>query len=157
MLQAQEASSVRRGEGEALWWFGALAEIKATGADTAGQLTLVEITCAPGYEGVPHVHHREDEGFWILEGEVTLEVAGETIEMVTGDYAFGPRDIPHSFKVGDTGCRMLFIFTPAGIEDFIRKTSEPAQSRATPPPSQQAPDIEELKELAKEYGAEILL
>ncbi|MBA2724696.1 MAG: hypothetical protein H0U53_01795, partial [Actinobacteria bacterium] len=52
MLRALEVASVGNGDGEARWWFGALAEIKATAADTGGQFTLVEVTCGPGYEGV---------------------------------------------------------------------------------------------------------
>ena len=74
--------AVRKDEGEARWWFGSLAEIKATAADTGGQMTIVEVTEAPGTEAPLHVHHRDDEGFWILEGEVTFEVGDETIKAV---------------------------------------------------------------------------
>src|SRR5215217_7012851 len=99
--QALEPGAIRRDEGEARWWFGALAEIKATAADTGGQMTLVEVTEHPGAEAPLHVHHRDDEAFWILEGEVTIEVGDQTIEASAGDYVFGPRDIPHRFTVGD--------------------------------------------------------
>ena len=61
--------AVRSDEGEARWWFGSLAVIKATAADTGGQFTIVEVTEPPGAEAPLHVHHREDEAFWILEGE----------------------------------------------------------------------------------------
>jgi mannose-6-phosphate isomerase-like protein (cupin superfamily) len=64
--------------------------IKATATDTGGQMTIVEITEAPGAEAPLHVHHREDEAFWILDGDVTLEVGDTTIEAHAGDYAFGP-------------------------------------------------------------------
>lgn len=67
--------AVPGGEGEARWWFGALAVIKATSADTGGQMTIVEVTEAPGAEAPLHVHHREDEAFWILEGDVPSESA----------------------------------------------------------------------------------
>jgi quercetin dioxygenase-like cupin family protein len=98
---------VRGNEGEARWWFGALAELKATAADTGGQMTIVEVTEPPGAEAPLHVHHRDDEGFWILEGDVTFEVGDTTIEASAGDYVFGPRNIPHRFTVGANGCRML--------------------------------------------------
>ena len=111
------------------WWFGALAEIKAGAADTGGQMTIIEVTEHPGAEAPLHVHHRDDEGFWILEGDVTFEVGDTTIEASAGDYVFGPRDIPHRFTVGDRGCRMLFILMPGGIEDLIQVTSEPAPTR----------------------------
>lgn len=151
-----KTAAVAGGEGEARWWFGALAEIKATAADTGGQFTLVEITCGGGYEGVRHVHHREDEGFWILEGDVTLDIGGTVIEATAGDYAFGPRDIPHSFTAGDNGCRMLFILTPGGFEDLVMATSEPAQSRTVPPPPEQMPDMDKLQAVVARFGGEIL-
>src|SRR5512132_537272 len=125
-MQALEPLAVRKDEGEARWWFGALAEFKATAADTGGQMTIVEVTEHPGAEAPLHVH----------DGDVTFEVGGETIEASAGDYVFGPRGIPHRFTVGDRGCRMLFILVPGGIEDVIRATSEPAASRTLPPPSE---------------------
>lgn len=157
---ALEPLAVRKDEGEARWWFGALAEIKATAADTGGQMTIVEVTEHPGAEAPLHVHRRDDEGFWILEGEVTFEVGDETIEASAGDYVFGPRDIPHRFTVGDRGCRMLFVLVPGGIEDVIRATSEPAPSRTLPPPPEAEPtpeEIEGLKAIVKEHGYELLV
>jgi quercetin dioxygenase-like cupin family protein len=159
-MQMPEPLAVRKDEGEARWWFGALAEIKATAADTGGQMTIVEVTEHPGAEAPLHVHHRDDEGFWILEGEVTFEVGDQTIEATAGDYVFGPRDIPHRFTVGDRGCRMLFILVPGGIEDVIRATSEPAPSRTLPPPPDAEPTAEEidgLKAIVKEHGYELLV
>lgn len=154
--QALKPVAVPTDEGEARWWFGSLAVIKATAADTGGQMTIVEITEAPGTEAPLHVHHREDEGFWILEGDVTFEVGDTTIEAHTGDYVFGPRDIPHRYTVGDAGCRMLFIFTPGGFEDVVIGMSEPAGSRILPPPSEEEPDWERIAAVAKEHGAELL-
>ncbi|MBA2357299.1 MAG: quercetin 2,3-dioxygenase, partial [Actinobacteria bacterium] len=131
-VKTLEPRAVRRNEGEARWWLGALAEIKATAADTGGLMTIIEVTEPPGSEAPLHVHHRDDEGFWVLEGDVTFEVGDTTIEATAGDYVFGPRDIPHRFTVGEEGCRMLFILVPGGIEDVVRATSEPAPSRTLP-------------------------
>ena len=157
--QRLDPAVVRSNEGEARWWFGALAEIKATAADTGGQMTIVEVTEHPGAEAPLHVHYRDDEGFWVLEGDVTFEVGDQTIAASAGDYVFGPRDIPHRFTVGDQGCRMLFILVPGGIEDLIRATSEPAPSRTLPPPPEAEPTPEEmegLKAVIKEHGYELL-
>ena len=125
-MQTLEPLAVREDEGEARWWFGALAEIKATGADTGGQMSIVEVTEHPGAEAPLHVHHRDDEAFWILEGEVTFEVGGETIEASAGDYVFGPRDIPHRFTVGENGCRML--------SSWSRAASRASSGRPASPP-----------------------
>jgi quercetin dioxygenase-like cupin family protein len=152
-----DAVAVATGAGEARWWFGALAEIKATAADTGGQFTLVEVTCPPGYQGVRHVHHSEDEAFWLLAGDMDLEVGGNQIEMHAGDYAFGPRDIPHSFSAGNVGCRVLFILTPGGFEGLIMATSMPAEARTVPPPSDEKPDIARLQEIVARFGGEILV
>lgn len=149
-----DAVAVPAGGGEAIWWFGGLAEIKATAADTGGLMTIVEITEPPGMEGPLHVHHREDEAFWILEGDVTIEVGDTVIECHAGDYAFGPRDIPHRYTVGDAGCRMLYIMTPGGFEGLIRDMGERAQSRTLPPPSE--PDMAHVAAVAEAYGCELL-
>jgi len=148
---------VGKDEGEARWWFGSLAVIKTTAADTGGQLTLVEVTEPPGYEAPLHVHHHDDEGFWVLEGDVTFQIGDMTIEAHEGDYAFGPRDIPHRYTVGDAGCRLLFIMVPGGLEDVLRATSEPAPSRTIPPPPEEPPDIDRLKEIVASHGYELLV
>ena len=148
--------AVAKDEGEARWWLGSLVVIKATAADTGGQMTIVEVTEPPGAEAPLHVHHRKDEGFWLLEGDVTFEVGDTTIEAHAGDYVFGPRDILHRFTVGSAGCRMLFIMTPGGFEDFVIATSEPARSRILPPPSEEEADFERIAAIAKAHGGELL-
>ena len=154
--QGLQPVAVGKDEGDARWWFGGLAVIKATAADTGGQMSIIEITEAPGAEAPLHVHHREDEGFWLLEGSATFEVGDTKIEAEAGDYLFGPRDIPHRYTVGPAGCRMLFIMTPGGFEDFVIATSEPAAARTLPPPSEEEPDFERLAAIAREYGGELL-
>lgn len=149
-------TAVGSGEGEARWWFGQLAIIRATAADTAGQFTLVEVTCAPGYEAPLHVHHQEDEAFWVLEGSLTLQIGESTIEAAAGDYAFGPREIPHRYTVGDDGCRMLFLVTPGGFEGLVRDMSEPAGARTLPPPSDAEPDMEQIRAIAMRHNCELL-
>ena len=159
-MTALDPLAVASEEGEARWWFGSLAVIKTTAAETGGQLTIIDVTNPPGWEAPLHVHHRDDEGFWILEGSATLEVGDTTIEVGAGDYAFGPRNVPHRYTVGDSGCRMLFIMVPGGMEEVIRATSEPALSRTLPPPPEAEPTPEEaerLKAIVKEHGYELLV
>jgi quercetin dioxygenase-like cupin family protein len=151
-------ATTRRGEGEARWWLGGLAEIKATAEQTGGLLSLIEITEPPNAAAPLHVHHREDEGFWILEGDVTFEVGDATIEATAGDFAFGPRGIPHGYTVGDAGCRMLFIMTPGGFEDLVREMSVPARARTLPPApdEDEEPDWEHVAAVARAHGCELL-
>ena len=155
-LQTLPPTATRRGEGEARWWLGALAEITVTAADTGGLLSIVEMTEPPGAEAPLHVHYREDESFYVIEGDVTVEVGETRIELGPGDYAFGPRGVPHRFTVGDAGCRMLFIMTPGGFEKLVREMSVPAESRTVPPPTDEDPDYEHIAAVAKANGCELL-
>ena len=146
----------RLGEGEARWWFDCLAEIKLTAEQTGGLLSIVEITEPPHAAAPLHVHHREDESFWILEGDVTFEVGDATIEAHAGDFAFGPRGVPHRYTVGDAGCRMLFIMTPGGFENLVRDMSVPARARTLPPPPDAEPDWDHVTAVARANECELL-
>jgi len=154
--QPPEPLVVRDDEGEALWWFEALAMLRATAADTGGLMTIVEVNEPPGHEAPLHVHHREDEAFYIFEGSATIHVGDDSFEVGPGDYAFGPRDIPHRYSIGDDGCRMLFICTPGGFENLVRGMSVPAASRTLPPPSDEEPDWAHVAAVAEANGCELL-
>ena len=151
--------ATRAAEGEALWWLGGLAEIKVTGEQTGGLLSVLEIHEPPNPDGlVPpfHVHHREDEGFWMLEGSATFDIGDETIEASAGDFLWGPRDVPHRYSPGPDGCRLLFIMTPGGFENLVRAMSVPARERALPSGPLEEPDGERVDAVAREHGAEML-
>jgi mannose-6-phosphate isomerase-like protein (cupin superfamily) len=154
--QPLEPLVVRKDEGEARWWFDALTVIRATAADTGGLMTIVDVTEPPGHEAPLHVHHREDEAFYILEGSATIYVGDQSFEVGPGDYAFGPRDIPHRYSIGDEGCRMLFICTPGGFENLVRNMSVPAERRTLPPPSDEEPDWERVAAVAEAGGCELV-
>jgi mannose-6-phosphate isomerase-like protein (cupin superfamily) len=92
---AARAFELKEGEGEARWWLGvSLATIKATGKETGGHYTLVEVLEPEGEEAPLHVHHREDEAFWVLEGALTFEVGEETIKASPGSFVLGPQGYP---------------------------------------------------------------
>jgi mannose-6-phosphate isomerase-like protein (cupin superfamily) len=140
--------------GQQRWFFGMLAEVKASAADTAGQYSLLEITAPAGLQTPLHVHYNEDEGFYVLEGSVTIEVGDETVELSSGQHAFGPRNIPHRFTVGPDGARMLWVLTPGGFEDFVEEASVPAEAPTVPPPSVLPP--ENVAEIVLRHGNELL-
>jgi len=157
---ALDPVAVSRGEGEARWWSDGLAVVKATAADTGGQMTILEITEPPDAKAPLHVHHTEEEAFWILDGSATFEVGGQTIEARAGDYVFGPLDIPHRYTTGPGGCRMLFIFTPGGFEELLRAVSRPAQNRSLPPAGDDTPpsdeDMQRMLAAIQTHGCELL-
>ena len=89
---------------------------------------------APRGSGSPlHVHHNEDEWFYVLEGELTIWVAGQTVIAPAGSFVFGPRDIPHTFIVSSDEARFLLVTQPAGFEGFIRTLGAPAPVAEIPP------------------------
>ena len=164
ILNAQREAASRTfshepGEGEAWWWLGMLATLKATGEQTGGRFSVVEILAPDGYEAILHVHHQEDEGFYILEGELTFYVGEQTIKAHPGSYLFGPKDVPHGFTVDSGPAKLLFVFSPAGLEGLIREMGEAARSLAVPPQPEEPPDeaeMERMAAIATRYGAEIL-
>jgi hypothetical protein len=92
----------------------------------------------------------------VLEGSVTIYVGDERVDARAGDFAWGLRDVPHRYKVGPDGCRMLFICTPGGFEKLVRDMSEPAGSLTLPPASDEEPDWELVAKVAADNGCELL-
>lgn len=153
-MQSDSITAPSLKPGNARWFFGMLAQIRATAAETDGAYSVVEVTAPAGLAAPLHVHHREDEGFLVLEGSVTLFVGDERIEATAGDFALGPREVPHRFDIGPEGARMLWILTPAGFEDLVEAASVPAEA-LTIPPADVAPP-EDAAEIVARFGNEIL-
>lgn len=142
-------------EGPAIWAMGFLARLKATGAQTGGAFSLVDELCPPGYATPFHIHHAEDEAFYILEGEVTIFCGDQRIKAGPGTYVYGPREIPHGFRIeGTQPGRLLILATPSGFDQFITESGEPAPALTLPPA---APlDLEKLNAAAAKYQIELL-
>ena len=140
-------------QGEAYWWFGQLGEIKATAEQTGGAYTLVEITVGPGYGTPLHVHHGEDEGFLMIDGETTFEVGDQVVQAGPGDFLFGPREIPHRWST-ETGARLLYLLSPGGFEALIRDVGVPAGERTVPPADLVPPA--DAADIVARHGNEIL-
>ena len=136
------------------WFFGMLAETKASSAETDGRYTIMEITAPAGHQVPLHVHYGEDEGFYCVEGSVTIEVGDAVVELGPGEHAFGPRDIPHRFTVGVDGARMIWVLTPGGFDEFVADVSVPAETPTVPPPSVVPP--ENAAEIVLRHGMELL-
>ena len=143
------------GEGEAIWFQPNRMEIKATAASTGGAYGLVESWVAAGHSPPLHVHHREDEAFFVLAGRVRFAAGGREIVAGPGSYVFLPRGVPHTFIVeGEQDAHMLTLISPGGGERFFLEAGRPPQGPGLPPPG--PPDIARLRELAPKYGHEIL-
>jgi quercetin dioxygenase-like cupin family protein len=130
----------------------------ATGEDTNGKYALIEALVGPGGGPPPHVHSREEEGFYILEGEITFTINGERIVATAGMFANMRVGTPHSFKNESTKpAKMLVSVAPAGLEKMFTEIGVPLAEGATTalPPTRE--DIEKLLAIAPKYGIEIRL
>jgi len=137
-------------EGEALWWFDGLAMLKVTGEQSGGQFSLIEMLYPAGAIVPRHVHHREDELFYLIEGELEMRVGERQISAKPGTTIFAPRNIPHSFQVGaNAPVHYLILYTPAGFEGFIRDTSRPAATLTLPPPPDAPPTPEQIQAIGE--------
>src|SRR5881396_4276189 len=148
--------ALHQDEGESLWFLGVLATIKASSETTDGRVAVIEHLAPQGAGSPLHVHHNEDEWFYVTEGELSFWVGGRLIDATQGSFVYGPRGIPHTFTVTSSQARFLLVTEPAGFERFMRALSEPAQSLTLPPATTPPPDPERMTAIASEYGIEIL-
>ena len=136
-----------------VWYNGALMTFLATSEDTHGQFALIEAVGRRGSDAPPHIHHREDEIFYILEGEVVVSVGDRTIKGTPGTMIFLPRDVRHSFTIESEHARMLILVTPAGLEGWFKEFSVPAQAMTLPPANEPGyQDVQRMLEAAPRYG-----
>jgi quercetin dioxygenase-like cupin family protein len=144
------------GDGESRWFLGALTTIKASAETTAGRVAVTENWAPRGHGSPLHVHHNEDEWFYVLSGELTFWVDGQVTRAGAGSFVYGPRDVPHTFAVTSDEARFLLVVEPAAFESFLLELSEPAQSATLPPASVVPPAPEAMVAAAAGYGLEIL-
>src|ERR1700677_3893516 len=113
-------------EGRTIAVVGDVYRFLATGDDTNGKYAIWEAIVPPGGGPPKHVHSREEEGFYILEGEITLQVADERIVAKAGMFANMPVGTPHSFKnESNRPAKMLILIAPAGLEQMFFEVGVP--------------------------------
>ncbi len=152
-VQDATATPVINLRGDAAFRFlGCPTQVRARAETTNGAFGLVEHwEVPPGFASPYHTHHREDESFYIVQGEVAFVIDGQWQRVGPGAFVFGPREIPHGFKVvGDLPAQMLLQATPGGFEQFVIELGQPLTDPMTPP------DIPRLIETATRYGIDIL-
>jgi len=152
-----QVTYVPAGTGAAYWGPGSLMTFLITGKETGGAFFAAEMDVPPGGGPPPHMHQREDESFYVLEGSLTIRVGENTLTASPGDFAFLPRGIVHSFKnTGDVSARVLVVMTPAGLENYFAEVFDRCvdRSAAPPPPSKEL--IARALAASPKYGLELL-
>ncbi len=146
------------GGARSAWYSGWLLTFLATAEETGGQFSLTEVIGSRDRSVAPpmHIHTREEECFFVVDGAITCYVGDEVIEVTAGSFVVLPRGVPHRYELATERARLLNLCTPAGFEGFYRALSEPAQALVVPQPPAGEPDIPRLVATAAAYGIEIL-
>jgi quercetin dioxygenase-like cupin family protein len=146
--------AVPAGEGERIWIVADTMTFKATGETTGGSLVLLENLTAPGGGPPPHIHSREDEFFYVLDGTFEIRIGDELHALGPGGFAFVHRGTVHNFRnTAETASRILVGFTPGGIEGFFRESGRPATDDGPAPPVDED-EIARTMAAAPKYGLE---
>jgi quercetin dioxygenase-like cupin family protein len=147
--------ALQHGQGESLWVLGDHYRFKVSSQETGGSVAVVELTAFPQNGPPPHIHHREDESFYVLDGTFSVLLGNQSLEARTGAFIHIPRGLLHTYNnSGNTPGRVLVILSPGGFENLWREIGEPAQQDSIPLPPPEGV-IEKLLALAPKYHLEI--
>jgi mannose-6-phosphate isomerase-like protein (cupin superfamily) len=146
---------LKSGQGESVWSLGGRFTIKVADADSEGRFALVEGLAFRSTEPPLHIHHNEDEAWYVLDGKISFYVGDEVLEAGGGSFVFAPTGIPHTFTVDVEPSRMLVFASPAGFERFALELGEPAASDV-PPTGLAVPSPEVLGPVAERFGIEVV-
>lgn len=142
-------------DGETTWFLQNRMTVKAFAEDTGGAFGLVESRIAAGASPPLHVHRREDESFFVIDGQVRFRCGDEEVLAGPGSFVFLPRDVPHTFVVeGTAEAHVLTLMTPGGGERFFLEGGRAPQGPGLPPAG--PPDIPAMQRAADLYGSEIV-
>jgi mannose-6-phosphate isomerase-like protein (cupin superfamily) len=148
---------LNQGEGNSFWVLGDLYTFKVAGKQTNGAFTVVDQIIQPQSGPPPHVHHREDEAFYVLEGRFSFLCGDKQRVFEAGSFVYVPKGTLHTFKnIEEQQGRLLVTITPAGLEEFFYAIGTPAVNQ-TPPPALDPGVIEKVMQLAKDYQMDIVL
>ncbi len=153
LTESRSVSVLPANQGRAIWFLDTLSLIKVTGEQTGGAFAQVEQILPAGSRTPYHIHYREDESVYLIEGEATFFTGERRLTAKAGSVIFLPRGIPHGFRI-ERPSRTLVLAAPAGFEDFVCEAGREAPQRILPP--DEPPNPENLTRIAARYGIEIL-
>jgi quercetin dioxygenase-like cupin family protein len=140
----------------AIWFLGALAQVRLSAAQTGGAFALVDYLARRGNASPVHVHDRDDETFFVLDGELRVFAGEEEHTAGPGTVAVLPRRLRHAYVVTSATARFLTLHSPAGFEQFAAEVGEPARALTLPPPPAGPPDFAALAQAAARHQITIL-
>jgi quercetin dioxygenase-like cupin family protein len=140
----------------AIWFLGALSQVRLSGEQTGGAFSLAENLNRRGNGSPVHVHEQEDETLFVLDGELRVFVGEEKHTAGPGTVAVLPRRLRHAYVVTSATARFLTLHIPAGFEQFAAEVGQPARALTLPPPPAGPPDLAALAQAATRHGITIL-
>jgi quercetin dioxygenase-like cupin family protein len=140
----------------AIWFLGALSQVRVSGEQTGGAFALADHLARRGNASPVHVHDRDDETFFVLDGELRVFADEEEHTAGPGTVAVLPRRLRHAYVVTSATARFLTLHTPAGFERFAAEVGEPAWAFTLPPPPAGPPDFAALAQAAARHHIAIL-
>jgi mannose-6-phosphate isomerase-like protein (cupin superfamily) len=153
---AREPFLLRAGEGTTVWSLGGRFTLKLDSSAAEDRFALVEALAFESTEPPLHIHHREDEAWYVLDGHMTFYVGDRVFEAEAGTFVFAPMGIPHTFTVDVEPTKVLVFASPAGFEHFALELGEPADGGDDQPSDVQMPPPEVLGPVAERYGIEVV-
>ena len=139
-----------------IWFLGALSHVRLSGEQTGGAFSLTENLVRRGTGSPVHVHDRDDETFFVLDGELRIVAGEEEHAAGPGTVAVLPRRLRHAYVVTSATARFLSLHTPAGFEQFAAEVGQPAQALTLSPEPAGPPDLAALAQTAARHGITIL-
>jgi quercetin dioxygenase-like cupin family protein len=140
----------------ATWFLGALSRVRVTGEQTGGAFSLRDNLARRGNASPVHVHDRDDETFFVLDGELRMSVGEDDYAAGPGTVAVLPRRLRHAYVVTSATARFLTLHAPAGFERFAAEVGEPARELTLPPPPEGPPDPGAMAQAAARHGITFL-
>ena len=158
-LASDAVKQVRTSEGPAYWISDTLITCKALSEFTGGRYSLFEVWDAPGSGPLMHAHYREDEAYYILEGEYEIRYQdAPSLRVGPGDYVYVPKGTFHEYRsLGKERGRQLVLTSPGGMEHFFAELGQLAMDRINPPPPPvDPPDLDRILAIGRKYEIEMI-
>jgi mannose-6-phosphate isomerase-like protein (cupin superfamily) len=154
----QDAVSVcLAGQGPITWAMGSLFERLVAADTTGGSLGAAIVTQPPGLATPTHIHTREAEAWFVLDGSLTYKAGPELVDLAGGDFIYLPANVPHAYRVtGKTPARYLALTFPGALLDLYDEVGRPATKRQLPDGGIPPEDIQRWNELAPRFGLRIV-
>jgi mannose-6-phosphate isomerase-like protein (cupin superfamily) len=138
-------------------FLGVTMAVHLPGLQTGGRFSMIEATMPPGGDGGLHMHTREDESIYLLDGSLDVTIGDDAFTLKAGESYFAPRNVPHRLRNnGETPARALLVNSPGTFDEFVRRAGIPVGTNAVSQGEPDAAQILNLVELAGEFGIKIL-